>query len=195
MPIRKLVRDRTAHGYFGREVDMKLKSVLFVLVLLLLTATVCAAQSPMGFSPDAFYEIFSDFNAILEGPDSVYDRYNEELGDLITIDGYNILILLNYKDNDVNIVNLYISASDDESVSAGSSVFWATFYTLVCLSGTDFDTIDNAEVTSLFQDLLTKGTEFDYCGYYFDTTIEETEDGVAWLIWVTKSTETASPAS
>ena len=174
---------------------MKLKSAFFVFVLLLLTVTVCAAQSPMGFSPDAFYQIFSGFNAVLEGPDSVYDHYDEENGDLITFNCDYLMILLNYKDNDVNTLDLFISASDDESVSAGSSVFWSTFYTLMCFSGTDFDAIDDEKVTSMFQDLLTKGMPFDYLDYHFATAIEETEDGVAWLIRVTKSTETASASS
>ncbi len=171
---------------------MKLRSAIFVVVLLLLTVTVCAAQSPMGFSPDAFYQIFSNFNTFLEGPDSVYDHYDEETGDLITFECDYLMILLNYKDNDVNTLDLFMSASDDESVSAGSSVFWSTFYTLMCFYGTDFEAIDHEEVTSMFQDLLIKGIPFDYCGYHFAIAIEATEDGVAWLIRVTKNTETAS---
>ena len=106
---------------------MKSRFAFFVFVLLLLTVTVCAAQSPMGFSPDEFYRDFLELNTAFKGPKFDFQKGNEEEGARIT-SGDTLGIYMEYSDDQVTELYTYYNylSDDDETAQAAFSMNYAT---------------------------------------------------------------------
>ena len=166
---------------------MKLRSAFFAFVLLLLTVTVCAAQSSMGFSPYEFYEDFSLINSILEGPECSYIPIDEENGDVIDVsDSINFNLI--YSGDDLTDIYLFfnIATDDEDSWNTVVKMICVTFYTLAYKAEGHFDTIDFEEISDIIHNLATTAVPTDYNGYHFEFGIEE-KDSIMGLLWVTKS--------
>ena len=172
---------------------MKLKSAFFVFVLLLLTVTVCFAQSPMGFSPEKFYQDFVEINAAANGPESTYTQGDEENGAYIVVTD-DIVINLLYSKNEVTEIYLLSHITSDNQGKIGTDIGWvsgAIIITLAYESGLNIDNIDFDEYTNLLVDLIGNATSKDYCGYHFEWAYQEVEDYVLGVLWVTKIDDAA----
>ena len=174
---------------------MKLKSAFFAVVLLLLTVTVCAAQSPMGFSPTEFYEAFDLVNTALGGPECYYQKGNEEDGAYI-INSSSLGIRMDYSGKQVTqIVLIYKYLSGDEE--AWDDVFDMTYSTLATLwvvskieSGIELtaqdatDMLDETKAAYLLIELSSEPVS--YWGYRFETISQEEDGYKEGLLIVTK---------
>ena len=172
---------------------MKLKSAFFVFVLLLLTATVCFAQSPMGFSPDDFYQTFKEINAAANGPESTYSHGDEDNGAYIVVTD-DIVINLLYSKNEVTKVYLLSHITSDNQGEIGTDIGWVSGAIIISLayeSGLNIDNIDFDEYTNLLVDLIGNAASKDYCGYHFEWKYQEVEDYVLGVLWVTKIDDAA----
>ena len=170
---------------------MKLRSAFLVFVLLLLTATICAAQSPMGFSPDDFYQTFLDFKTSVDGPECSYVKLDEEAGAYIIVNGKSFVIL-NYKDNELTEVYTVFPIDDDsdETWEDNRAVIYSTLLTLIVESGAplDLDVVD--EVSDMVIDLVAYETSKEYCGFCFEYESKEQDDFTAGIIRAVKSGST-----
>lgn len=174
---------------------MKLRSAFFVVVLLLLTVTVCAAQSPMGFSPAEFYAVFDQVNSVLEGPECTYIRGDEEEGAFMLF-SESLGINMMYSGNNVNALYLYYNyqSTDSEASNAGFTVFVSTLITLWSFgqidSGVDINTVDyNAafdEVMNVGLLILTSEGPSNYWGYRLEMNNQEENGYTEGLLKVTK---------
>ena len=172
---------------------MKSRSALFVLVLLLLTVSVCAAQSPMGFSPDEFYQNFKEINSAAGGPESTYAQGDEENGAYIVVTD-DIVINLLYTKNEVTEIYLLSHITSDNQEKIGTDIGWVggtIIITLAYESGLNIEDIDFDEYTYLLVDLFGNATSKDYCGYHFEWAYQEVEDYVLGVLWVTKIDDAA----
>lgn len=178
---------------------MKSRSAIFVFVLLLLTVTVCSAQSPMGFSPAAFYEAFNVLNTAIEGPKCVYSKGSQE-GEAYIISSESLGILMEYSDNRVTEMLLYFNyLSDDEEASgdAGAMTFstLATFWGISKIeSGVDLENVDTefaedafSEVMAAYILLLVSSKPQDYWGYRFAMNTQEENGYKEGVLYVTKA--------
>ena len=170
---------------------MKLRSAIFVVVLLLLTATVCAAQSPMGFSPDEFYQTFLDFKTSVDGPDCNYVKLYEETGNLIIADD-ELFVILNHKNNELTEVYTVFPIDDDsdDTWEDNRAVIYSTLLTLIVESGAPLDLEVVDEVSDLVIDLVAYETSKEYCGFCFEYESKEQDDFTAGIIRVVKSGST-----
>ena len=172
---------------------MKLKSAFFVFVLLLLTVTVCSAQSPMGFSPDSFYQTFQQVYESFDGPACSYYKGDEETGaHLIFSD--ELFVNLGYKENEINEVYIVFPFGDDvddETRNNCTSVMVSTVFSLFLQSGMSPDDIDIDESSAMLVDLLSNGTPQEFFGFYFESGFVGGDDSGTGLIHITKSDETA----
>ena len=100
---------------------MKSRSAIFVFVLLLLTVTVCAAQSPMGFSPTEFYTLFDMVNDAFEGPDCIYMKGDEEEGAFI-INSDTLGLNMMYSDDQVTELYFYYKYLDGDEDASNDSI-------------------------------------------------------------------------
>ena len=175
---------------------MKLKSALFVLVLLLLTATVCAAQSPMGFSPEVFYQDFVEINAVLEGPVCSYEEGSDgEDGDYIVISDDIFLNLLYSGSETTEIYYVFTVASDDdETLGDAFTLIYSTFITAAYESGADLGTLDFEELDDVIDGLI-DGNTADYCGYHFEFRSQNADDTVTGVLWVTNGSGSSTSSS
>ncbi len=175
---------------------MKLKSAFFAVVLLLLTVTVCAAQSPMGFSPEEFYKEFDIVNKALEGPECSYVKGNEEDKAYI-FNSNSLCIIMEYSGKQVTEIDLYYKyLSDDEE--AMDAVFDMTYSTLATLwvvskikSGIDPTTLNGTDLVdetgNAFFRVKLSSEPVSFWGFRFET-ISQKEDGYEeGLLIVTKS--------
>ena len=170
---------------------MKSRSAIFVVVLLLLTVSICAAQSPMGFSPDEFYQTFLDFKTSVDGPDCSYVKLDEEAGAYIIVNGKSFVIL-NYKDNELTEVYTVFPIDDDsdETWEDNRAVIYSTLLTLIVESGAplDLDVVD--EVSDMVIDLVAYETSKEYSGFCFEYESKEQDDFTAGIIRAVKSGST-----
>ncbi len=167
---------------------MKLKSAFFAVVLLLLTVTVCAAQSPMGFSPTEFYDAFVLVNDAYEGPEYYYQERNEEDGDLIVITDH-IIFNLAYSANEVNGIYLlfYVAKDDQKTMEEIGNLVEETFVTMALVSGRQPKDIDTDELVYLVSDILSNAAPQEYCGYHFEFRVKDYDaDGYLGALMVTK---------
>ncbi len=176
---------------------MKLKSAFFAVVLLLLTVTVCAAQSPMGFSPTEFYEAFNTVITYFEGPECYYQKGNEEDGAyILSVDSGLLGIRMEYSGKQVTKINLaYKYLSGDEE--AWDDVYDMTFSTLATLllvqkyeSGIDPNTQSNTdlidETVDAYLRIERSSEPVSFWGFRFEK-ISQKEDGYKkGLLIVTK---------
>ena len=173
---------------------MKLKSAFFVFVLLLLTVTVCAAQTPMGFSPDSFYQTFQQVYESFDGPACSYYKGDEETGaSLIFSD--ELFVNIGYKENEINEVYIVFPFGDDVDDKTWGNctpVIVSTTLSLFIESGMSPDDIDVDGCSAMLVDLLSNGTPQEYSGFYFEFDFVAEDDSGAGLIRVTKS-EAAAP--
>ena len=165
---------------------MKLKSAFFVFVLLLLTVTVCSAQSPMGFSPNEFYGSFYAVNLMFDGPELSYDIGDEENGAMISDEDSNI-ILMSYSDNNVTELSaITVFEGVSEEALEGPLMRIATlFISLAYLSGEDVDDLDIEELSVIISSVMSE-TEQEYWGYKFSAKLFEVNNVVVVAISVTK---------
>ncbi len=178
---------------------MKSRFALFVLVLLLLTATVCAAQSPMYFSPTTFYEAFNTLNTALEGPKCVYSKGSQE-GEAYVVSSDSLGILMEYSDDRVTELYLYFNyLSDDEDAS--NDTVGMTFATLATFwfasqiqSGVDIRNMDTEELEDMVSEvmyvylLLSMSSEpQDYWGYRFAMSTREENGYKEGVLYITKA--------
>ncbi len=167
---------------------MKLKSAFFAVVLLLLTVTVCAAQSPMGFSPFEFYDAFVPLNDALEGPECFYVKGNEEDGDFIGITD-DIFFNLAYSANEVNGIHLVFNVAKDDQKTWEEigSLIGETFVTMALISGRQLKDIDMGGLSYLISDMVLNAAPQEYCGYHFEYSVKDYEAGrELGTLWVTK---------
>ena len=182
---------------------MKLKSVFFVFVLLLLTVSVCAAQSPMGFSPDEFYTMFDSMNdsfvSVIDGfevPDYIYYKGNEEEGAYIINSG-TLGIYMLYSEDQVTELYLYYNyLSDDKEASDAtfnmSLLTFATFWAVnQYKAGVDFDALDMTEeikeIASNYIQILFTEKPSNYWGYCFEPKSVEENGYKEGVLYVTKA--------
>ena len=175
---------------------MKLKSAFLALVLLLLTVTVCAAQSSMGFSPTMFYEVFDQLNSITEGPECIYARGNEEEGAFI-LNSETIGINMMYSGEKVTDLYYFYSylSTDQEASDAAFGMLFSTIHTLLAFAQHEnrevFKNFDSNqwvdEVSALYVLLLTNDGPQDYWGYHFQMEKREENGHREGIMWVTKS--------
>ena len=155
---------------------MKLRSAFFVLVLLLLTATVCAAQSPMGFSPEEFYKDFKKVNnQVVEGPECSFVTGVEGKGAFINV-SESIFFLMIYEGNDVIKAYLLLNAETDDEKSWNDAygLLYSAVITLAYESGASLDTFDFDELQSLIFDLfIYNKSPVEYWGYLFESSSKE----------------------
>ena len=165
---------------------MKSRSAFFVLVLLLLTVTVCAAQSPMGFSPDDFYLDFAVANMYLGGPKYSFDIGNENDGAMIS-DGDSSYIYMSYSNNNVTELSLLsmFDSDDDEATSRAINLLAATLISLAYIAGEDADAFTTEQIRTIISSLVLE-TEAEYWGYQFTMGILEEDNFALIAMTVTK---------
>ncbi len=177
---------------------MKLKSAFFAVVLLLLTVTVCAAQSPMGFSPTEFYDAFVLINDAVEGPECSYLKGNEEDGAYIltSITSGTLGINMEYSGKQITEISLvYQYLSGDEE--AWDAVFDMTFSTLATLGAaskiksvsdlTLQDVVDMLDEIKAAYLLIDQSSEpVSYWGFRFEKFSQEKDGYEEGLLSVTK---------
>ncbi len=174
---------------------MKLKSAFFAVVLLLLTVTVCAAQSPMGFSPEEFYDAFVLVNDAAESPECYYKKENDGAYILFT-NSSSVGVLMEYSGKQVTKINLvYKYLSGDEE--AWDDVFDMTYSTLATLgaaskikSVSDLTLQDVVDVLDEIKDaylLIEQSSEpVSYWGFRFKKISREEDGYEEGLLIVTK---------
>ena len=172
---------------------MKLRSVLFTVVLLLLTVTVCAAKSSMGFSPTEFYEAFDLLNTAFGGPECIYTKGSEE-GEAYILNSDTLGIYMECSGSKVTELYFYykyLSGDEDASAEASKMLFatLATFWGISkAQSGADGDDIDLEDATNeigaayflLLMSSVSSEPQ-DYWGYSFYWNTKEAngyEEGV-----------------
>lgn len=178
---------------------MKSRSAIFVFVLLLLTVTVCAAQSPMGFSPTNFYEAFELLNSAIDGPTCVYSKGGQE-GEAYVVSNDSLGILMEYSDDQVTELYLYFNyLSDDEDASndaVGMTLATlATFWGLSKIqSGVNIGNYDAEEAEDAFSEIMlvyiflsVSSEEQDYWGYRFAMSTREENGYKEGVMYVTKA--------
>lgn len=175
---------------------MKLRPIIFVVVSLMLTVTVCAAQSPMGFSPTTFYELFDEMNSVTNGPECVYMKGDEEQGAFI-LSSESLGINMMYSGNKVTDLYLYYYylSADEESSEAALDMFISTLITLWTFyqyeSLEDISTIDGSnmasEVMGIYLLLQYNKEPLDYWGYHFEMNTQEENGYTEGLLRVTKA--------
>ncbi len=178
---------------------MKLKSAFFAVVLLLLTVTVCVAQSPMGVSPTEFYEAFDIVNTYLEGPECYYQIGNEEDGAYILTSITSGLLGINmeYSGKQVTKISLaYKYLSGDEE--AWDAVFDMTYSTLATLwavrkyeSGIDLTTLNIIDLVdetgNAYFRIELSSEPVSFWGFRFEKISQEEDGYKEGLLIVTKS--------
>ena len=176
---------------------MKSRSAIFVFVLLLLTVTVCAAQSPMGFSPEEFYEEYSTVNTALQGPEVTYEAGDEENGARIVVRD-DIYFKLLYTDNNVTNIDLYviIGSSDEDFGTKYVDTMWSMMATLAVGFGNFSTDMDGDALSEAIDELMDNGKLEDYCGYSINTEYGSVDNSVAAVYKITKIDDgTASDSS
>ena len=166
---------------------MKLRSAIFVVVLLLLTATVCAAQSPMGFSPDEFCWSFYVFNNLMyDGPEYKYKIGDEETGAVMT-DEESSIIHMAYSNDQVTTLTLYtiVESGNDDSYTDSALLLSSTIYALAHFAGEDITKISADEVEDIINS-FGAGTVQEYWGYKFDPDVVIENNSMGITILVTK---------
>ena len=166
---------------------MKLRSAIFVFVLLLLTATVCAAQSPMGFSPDEFCWSFYVFNNLMyDGPEYKYKIGDEETGAVMT-DEESSIIHMAYSNDQVTTLTLYsiVESGNDDSYTDSALLLSSTIYALAHFAGEDITKISADEVEDIINS-FGAGTVQEYWGYKFDTDAVKENNIMELTIVITK---------
>ena len=172
---------------------MKLRSAIFVVVLLLLTVTVCAAQSPMGFSPESFYNQFMLYVVLVERPatpadlpETSFDPGDEENGALMTVNDLDF-ISLTYSGDEVTEINQTFNLADNDK---GARSAWVDvlliFLTLETMSDERSSGIIDSDGLKEQVYTLSEEGETEYCGYHFKLTIEGEGDAAAAVIQITK---------
>ena len=166
---------------------MKLRSVLFTVVLLLLAATVCAAQSPMGFSSSEFFRDYVGVSTIMfDEPRCCYSPTDDNTGALITV-GEHAYIYLSYSGDNVTEVDhafVYSNNNDTSMEDAIYSVF-TTFAVLGHISGEDDKYNDIEVLKNQFTELMNQ-LELDIYGYHMELAGNEEDGTVTGLIMITK---------
>ncbi len=176
---------------------MKSRSAIFVVVLLLLTVTVCAAQSPMGFSPEEFYEEYSTINTALQGPEVTYEAGDEENGARIVIRD-DIYFKLLYTDNNVTNIDLYviIGSSDEDFGTKYVDTMWSMMATLAVGFGNISTDMDGDTVSDSINKLMENGSLENFCGYSINMDGTSIDGSVAAVYKITKVDDsTASDSS
>jgi hypothetical protein len=169
---------------------MKLKSVLFAFVLLLLTAAVCAAQSPMGFSPDEFYQNFQKEYAILEGPECSYVKLDEEAGAFIIVND-ELFVNLSCKENELTEIYIVFPIVDDADIWADNrAVIYSTIIGLAWELGISLDSDDLKETSEMVVDLIWHGASKEYYGFHLESG-PLGDDYATGFIRITKSDDNA----
>ena len=166
---------------------MKSRSAIFVVVLLLLTVTVCFAQSPMGFSPEEFYEEYSTINTALQGPEVTYEAGDEENGARIVVRD-DIYYKLYYTDNNVTNIDLYviIGSSDEDFGTKYVDTMWSMMATLAVGFGNFSTDMDGDALSESINELMDNGKLEDYCGYSINTEYGSVDNSVAAVYKITK---------
>ena len=166
---------------------MKSRSAIFVVVLLLLTVTVCFAQSPMGFSPEEFYEEYSTINTALQGPEVTYEAGDEENGARIVIRD-DIYYKLLYTDNNVTNIDLYviIGSSDDDFGTKYVDTMWSMMATLAVGFGNVSTDMDGDTVSDSINKLMENGSLENFCGYSINMDGTSIDNSVAAVYKITK---------
>ena len=176
---------------------MKSRSAIFVVVLLLLTVTVCFAQSPMGFSPEEFYEEYSTINTALQGPEVTYEAGDEENGARIVIRD-DIYFKLLYTDNNVTNIDLYviIGSSDEDFGTKYVDTMWSMMATLAVGFGNISTDMDGDTVSDSINKLMENGSLENFCGYSINMDGTSIDGSVAAVYKITKVDDsTASDSS
>ena len=176
---------------------MKSRSAIFVVVLLLLTVTVCFAQSPMGFSPEEFYEEYSTINTALQGPEVTYEAGDEENGARIVIRD-DIYFKLLYTDNNVTNIDLYviIGSSDEDFGTKYVDTMWSMMATLAVGFGNVSTDMDGDTVSDSINKLMENGSLENFCGYSINMDGTSIDGSVAAVYKITKVDDsTASDSS
>ncbi len=167
---------------------MKLKSAFIAVVLLLLTVTVCAAQSPMGFSPFEFFDAFGLVNDALGGPECFYLKGDKDSGDFIVITD-DIFFNLAYSANEVSEIRLVFDVAKDDQrtwMEIGNLIS-ETFVTMAFISGRQPKDIDMDGLSYLISDMVLNAAPQEYCGYHFEYSVKDYEAGrELGTLWVTK---------
>ena len=166
---------------------MKLRSVLFTVVLLLLAATVCAAQSPMGFSPSEFFRDFVGVSTIVyDEPHCCYTSTDDDTGALITVGDYAYIYLTYSGDKVTEVDHAFIYTNKDQASTENAvySVF-TTFLTLAHITGAYDEAEDTDSFKAIFSELLEIG-ELDFLGYHMTAAAQVDGDSVTGLIRITK---------
>ena len=166
---------------------MKLKSAFFVFVLLLLTATVCFAQSPMGFSPEEFYEEYSSINSALKGPECTYEAGDEENGARIVIRD-DIYYKLYYTDDNVTSIELYviIGSGDEDFGTKYVDTMWSMMATLAVGFGNVSTDMDGSSVSDSIDKLMENGSLENFCGYSINMDGTSIDGSIAAVYTITK---------
>ena len=166
---------------------MKSRSAIFVVVLLLLTVTVCFAQSPMGFSPEEFYEEYSTINTALQGPEVTYEAGDEENGARIVIRD-DIYYKLLYTDNNVTNIDLYviIGSSDEDFGTKYVDTMWSMMATLAVGFGNVSTDMDGDTVSDSINKLMENGSLENFCGYSINMDGTSIDNSVAAVYKITK---------
>ena len=159
---------------------MKLKSTIFVLVLLLLTATVCAAQTPMGFSPDEFYELFTEINSGSDGPEYVYIKGDKEAF-ILSQEPTGIHMM--YSGNQVTDLYYYYNHldADEEASNVSDSLLSVTLMTFWAINQDDFS-----------MDTLTEDQAYELLGIGFILRLmkdKEPQDLFGYLVEIDRRIE------
>ena len=176
---------------------MKSRSAIFVVVLLLLTVTVCFAQSPMGFSPEEFYEEYSTINTALQGPEVTYEAGDEENGARIVVRD-DIYFKLLYTDNNVTNIDLYviIGSSDEDFGTKYVDTMWSMMATLAVGFGNVSTDMDGDTVSDSINKLMENGSLENFCGYSINMDGTSIDGSVAAVYKITKVDDsTASDSS
>ena len=173
---------------------MKSRSAIFVFVLLLLTVTVCSAQSPMGFSPTEFYTLFDMVNDAFEGPDCIYMKGDEEEGAFI-INSDTLGLNMMYSDDQVTELYFYYKYLDGDEDASNDTIAVAvsTLTSLWAVSqlkvGVDFDTIDGtdafSEILAAYVLISISEEPSSYWGYRFEMITREEDGYKEGLMYVT----------
>ncbi len=169
---------------------MKLKSAFFAVVLLLLTVTVCAAQSPMGFSPEEFYEAFDRVNTFFEGPECSY------VDGAYIFNSSSLGIIMEYSGKQVTEIDLYYKylSDDEEALYAAFRMAYSTVATLWVVSKVksvsdltlqDFvDMVDRIE--GAYLRIVLSSEPVSYWGFRFEKISQEKDGYEEGLLIVTK---------
>ena len=166
---------------------MKLRSVLFTVVLLLLAVTVCAAQSPMGFSAPEFFRDYVGVSTIMfDEPHCCYTSTDDDTGALITVGDY-AYIYLTYSGEKVTEVDHAFVYDNNDNASMEDAIYsvFTTFAVLGHISGTNDDYNDIEVLKNQFTELMNQ-LELDIYGYHMELAGQQDGDSITGLIRITK---------